>query len=100
MGCHTWHYIKSAKTKEELKHQVSICNKKGNWEDSNEYHDTFRVWGYPNDKLYSYKDTLDFIEKFEKKNDYKIELLLNEKTRKTYLEEFWNQYPDGAIDFG
>lgn len=45
MGCHTWHFRKSTKTKEESKHKISICTKNGNWEDWEDYHDTFRVWG-------------------------------------------------------
>jgi hypothetical protein len=59
-----------------------------------DYHDLFRIYGYPEDKLFSLKETLDFITKYEKENDVKVEVEMN------LLKEFWDEFPDGMIDFG
>ena len=53
-------------------------------------HDLFRIGNYSNEQLFSLKDTLDFIEKY----NYKIEFDMQK------LEYFWNKYPDGMIHFG
>lgn len=55
--------------------------------------------GYPNDKLSSYRETLDFIEKFEKKNNCKIDVYINPITREDSLKTFWEKYPNGAMSF-
>ena len=58
-----------------------------------DYHDVFRKYGYPEDKLFSLQETLDYI------NDPKNECVINDTTVKI-LEEFWKKYPDGMIYFG
>lgn len=57
------------------------------------YHDMFRVRGYPNDQLFSYQECLDFIANYEKVNNTIIEV-------QDSLKRFWDEYPDGYIHFG
>lgn len=57
------------------------------------FHDIFRKYGYPSDKLFSLQETLDYINNPE--NDCTIYENTIEK-----LEEFWGKYPDGMIEFG
>ena len=56
-------------------------------------HDLFRKHGYPEDTLHSLEETLAYIS--DPKNECKVYDHTNE-----YLEKFWNEYPDGMIDFG
>lgn len=57
------------------------------------YHDVFRKYGYPDDVLLSYEETLYYI-------DYPPnECHLYEGSLER-LKEFWDKYPDGMIDFG
>lgn len=58
-------------------------------------HDVFRIGGYPENKLFSMQDTLDFMEsnKYKINMDNKIECLER-------LKLFWKQNPDGMINFG
>jgi hypothetical protein len=39
---------------------------KGFYVECGDLHDIFRVWGYPEDKLFSKEECLEFIAKFEK----------------------------------
>ena len=57
------------------------------------FHDMFRKYGYPQDKLFSLEETLAYI------NNPENECVINDNTFK-WLEEFWAKYPDGMIDFG
>lgn len=61
--------------------------------DCGEFHDLFRLGGYPEDILLSLDETLNFIEN-NKANihlyDYSIEK----------LKLFWEKYPNGNIHFG
>ena len=65
-----------------------------------EFHDPFRIWGYPTDFLYSYEECLIYIKNFEKFHDVKIDLYINPVTGKESLKTFWETYPDGEIHFG
>ncbi len=56
-------------------------------------HDLFRKYGYPDDTLHSLEETLAYIE------DSKNECVVFEYTNE-YLKKFWNEYPNGMIDFG
>jgi hypothetical protein len=56
-------------------------------------HDIFRKYGYPDDKLFSLQETLDYINNIENQctvYDYTVQK----------LTEFWTKYPDGVIKFG
>jgi len=83
------------------------------------YHDTFRIGGYPEDKLFSLQETLDFIERNEKKirfghiacinadekdyNKRKWKEINRKKSKQKCMEilkEFWTKHPDGLIYFG
>jgi hypothetical protein len=58
-----------------------------------EYHDVFRKYGYPEDRLFSLQETLDYI------NNPNNKCVVYDDTNRR-LEEFWNKYPDGFIEFG
>lgn len=58
-----------------------------------DFHDTFRKYGYPENRLFSLQETLDYI------NNPKNDCTIYENTIEI-LEEFWNKYPDGMIEFG
>ena len=60
-----------------------------------DFHDVFRKYGYPDDKLFSYDETIKYIE------NEKNECYVRDKEH-TYkqLKDFWDKYPDGMINFG
>lgn len=66
-------------------------------------HDTFRVYGYPENVLTSMKATKAFIAKWQReKPDW---IRLDEPTPEwpgsmVKLQEFWDKYPNGLIHFG
>jgi len=60
-----------------------------------DYHDVFRKYGYPDDRLFSLEETLAYIDDPEKAcsvHDREWTLIT--------LNEFWEKYPDGMICFG
>lgn len=58
-------------------------------------HDVFRIHNYPEDRLFSLEETIQFIEKNRDKiNFYNPELIFKK------LNSFWEQYPQGMIYFG
>ena len=56
-------------------------------------HDLFRKYGYPDDTLHSLEETLSYI------SDTKNECVVFDFTNEGLIK-FWNEYPDGMIDFG
>ncbi len=58
------------------------------------FHDLFRIGGYPEVCLFSLDQTLEYIKIYEKKYNCKIDVMMD------LLQEFWNKYPDGMINFG
>lgn len=72
-----------------------------------DYHDVFRVWHYPKDELFSYEQTINFIECRLANDENSVYFAdnLNDNIRndKKYalkrLREFWEEYPDGMICF-
>lgn len=74
------------------------------------YHNIFRIGNYPIDKLFSYNETIQFIESnkdkvyshlgwIDEKNTFgKYDEMINIWEIK--LQSFWDKYPDGMIDFG
>jgi len=56
-------------------------------------HDLFRVWNYPEDMLFSYEETIKYI------NDPKVKREIYDYTFDE-LKKFWDEYPDGMIRFG
>jgi len=54
-------------------------------------HDIFRIGGYPEDLLFSYDDTIKFIQKNNIEYD---DIMLNK------LKKFWDENPIGLIRFG
>lgn len=65
-------------------------------------HDTFRRGNYPDDRLFSLEETLKYLED----NDSIIYYYDNTEREKSKteaierLKKFWNEYPDGMIEFG
>lgn len=57
------------------------------------YHDLFRKYGYPEDRLFSLEETLDYI------NDPKNECQTYDQTIE-WLTKFWTENPEGMITFG
>lgn len=55
----------------------------------------FRISGYPNDLLFSYDECMEYISKYEKEKNTKIEFLDNKKS----LIKFWENNPNGMICF-
>ncbi len=68
-------------------------SEKGYFVEVDDFHDVFRKYGYPDDKLFSLEETLAYI------NNPKNECILYEKSIE-HLKEFWEKYPDGMINFG
>lgn len=66
---------------------------KGFYVECGDFHDEFRKYGYPDDKLFSLRETLDYI------NNPQNECTVYENTIER-LNEFWETYPDGLIEFG
>lgn len=66
----------------------------------NDFHDMFRVSGYPKDILFSYQESLDFISKYENQYNTKIKIDYYNENDKNLLREFWEKYPEGIIFFG
>jgi hypothetical protein len=69
-------------------------------------HDTFRRGGYPEDKLLSLEDTLKYLEDNDDIIYYTSTIfdktdrnILKDKSIER-LKKFWNEYPEGMIDFG
>ncbi len=60
-----------------------------------DFHNCFRLHGYPEDMLFSKEETYKFLE--DNKNNPLLEI--HENTYK-WLDEFWDKYPDGFIHFG
>lgn len=72
---------------------IAYDEKHGWFEPVDEYHDLFRVGGYPEDHLCSLEETLEYINNPE--NQCRVYDYTNES-----LAAFWNKYPDGLIEFG
>jgi hypothetical protein len=72
---------------------------------NSDFHDVFRVYGYPNDWLYSKEETLAYIEKWEKDHPEDEPLKFWKFTEGPYkgrtgLDVFWELHPNGSIHFG
>jgi hypothetical protein len=57
------------------------------------YGDIFRRYDYPVDKLWSYFETMEYV------NNPANECVLYDTSYKC-IKEFWDKHPDGMIDFG
>jgi hypothetical protein len=66
---------------------------KGLFIEDTKFHDEFRRHSYPEDKLFSLKETLDYI------NNPDNQCVTYDWTEKR-LREFWYKYPEGMIEFG
>lgn len=71
-----------------------------------EFTNGFRVFGYPETILRSYKETIDFILNNDKvyfRNsilESSEEVLYNRHRAVNRIKEFWDKYPKGIIRFG
>jgi hypothetical protein len=66
---------------------------KGLYIEDTGFHDVFRKYGYPENKLFSLEETLDYI------NNTENNCTVYENTIER-LKDFWSNYPDGFIEFG
>jgi hypothetical protein len=66
---------------------------KGLYIEDTGFHDVFRKYGYPENKLFSLEETLDYI------NNTENNCTIYENTIER-LKDFWKNYPDGFIEFG
>lgn len=77
-----------------------------NKENGKEIHswDVFRTYNYPEDTLTCYEDFLKFWETHECFPGHKFEdgkwLEMSEEEVKEEMKKFWEQYPDGIVNFG
>lgn len=73
-----------------------------------DYHDVFRVWYYPDIELFSFNETIEFINtrlSISRDKVYFADNLNSHKRNdKKYalkrLRQFWEEYPNGMICFG
>lgn len=75
------------------KYLTEYIEGKGLYIEDTGFHDVFRKYGYPENKLFSLKETLDYI------NNTENNCTIYENTIER-LKHFWNNYPDGFIEFG
>ena len=98
---------------------------KGLYVEDTGYHDAFRLGGYPDDKLFSYEETIKYLEDKDSEIRYgstarlhseipMINGLVNGEPPVWYevdresckaesietIRKFWNEFPDGMIEFG
>jgi hypothetical protein len=69
-------------------------------------HDIFRIGGYPEDRLFSLEETLQYLGSHDDKIGY-ADTIFNETDRNILkesaikrLKKFWEDHPDGMIEFG
>lgn len=58
-----------------------------------DYHDLFRVGGYPNARLFSKDECIQYMK------DNADKIIKHDDTDRL-LDEFWSEHPDGCIHFG
>jgi len=75
------------------KYLTEYIEGKGLYIEDTGFHDVFRKYGYPENKLFSLKETLEYI------NNPENNCTIYENTIER-LEDFWINYPDGFIEFG
>lgn len=97
MGCHTW-FFRPIKENEEPSYYCGYSDEKygeNKYTNVDTPHNLFRIriGYYPNAKLLSLEQTIEFIE-YNKEN---ISFVENWEER---LKEFWSKNPDGVIEFG
>lgn len=66
---------------------------RGFYQEVEDYHDVFRKYGYPEDMLFSYAETIDYVNNPTNEcftYDFTLDL----------LQRFWAEYPSGMIRFG
>lgn len=56
-------------------------------------HDVFRRHDYPEDKLFSLEDTMNYISKWKDKISFS-------ENWEDNVKKFWSENPDGMIEFG
>lgn len=87
-------FCKNAVINKYCEHSPSLTmNHNGTLYTKVEFGNMFRKYGYPNDKLFSLEQTLDYI------NNPNNKCVVYDNTIEE-LKKFWNKYPDGMIKFG
>lgn len=72
---------------------ITYVEEKGWYRETGDFHDVFRKYGYPEDRLFSLEETLNYI------SDTKNECVVYDYTENK-LKEFWEKYPNAMIQFG
>lgn len=95
MGCSTWFFrpIKEGEIPSDTCEYSEEIYGDDRYTSIDTPHNLFRVRNYPEDKLLSLKETLDFIEK----NKDSVTFDYDWEAR---LIAFWDKNPDGVIEFG
>lgn len=88
MGCHTWVYRK----KLESEQTCSTADK--GFIEVDELHDIIRISGYPEDRLKSFDEFINFV------NNNKTRISYYGDDWKETIENFFLQNTDGYIEFG
>jgi hypothetical protein len=96
MECHTWFFrpIKENEIAEDYCDYSQEMFDEDRYTDIDTPHNLFRVGSFPDDKLLSLQQTMEFIE--QNKDDY----ILFSENWEDRLKEFWAKNPDGVIEFG
>ena len=66
---------------------------KGLYIEDTGFHDLFIKYGYPDDRLFSLDETLDYL------NDSKNKCVVYEDSL-SRIKDFWEKFPNGMIEFG
>ena len=94
MGCHTW-FFRPIKQNEIPSDTCDYSDEKfgeDRYTDIDTQHDLFRIGGYPDDKLLSLEQTMEFIERNKERMSFS-------ENWEIKLKEFWSKNPDGVIEF-
>lgn len=98
MGCHTWFYEPSNGP------EALPSNTNGiKYDFVDDFHDVFRVgYGSSEDvELFSLEETLEFIRNNDCSfNEVDIDVNSIPEEVVSRLAAYWNEYPNGMIDFG
>jgi hypothetical protein len=95
MGCHTWFFrpIKENEVAVDTCEYSSEMFGEDRYTDIDTPHDLFRIGCFPEDKLLSLEQTLEFIERNKERMSFSLDW-------ETSIKEFWTKHPDGVIEFG
>lgn len=86
-------YKKALWNRQDDKNLTKFIEGKGLYIEDTGYHDIFRKYGYPEDRLFSLEETLEYINNPINECDLRDSSI-------DRLTQFWQEYPEGIICFG